>query len=63
MLKKYLIIIYLVMFSLNSYAAGSGDNDKPKVKSLIGQTLDDIGLTRYCCRRHFIGHIELIQYI
>ena len=33
MLKKYLIIIYLVMFSLNSYAAGSGDNDKPKVKS------------------------------
>jgi len=34
-----------------------------KTKSLIGQTLDDIGLTRYCCRRHFIGHIELIQYI
>jgi len=34
-----------------------------KIKSLIGQTLDEIGLTRYCCRRHFIGHIELIQYI
>lgn len=39
----------------------NGDNEN--LKSLIGQTLDDIGITRYCCRRHFIGHIELIQYI
>ena len=39
----------------------NGDNEN--LKSLIGQTLDDIGIKRYCCRRHFIGHIELIQYI
>ena len=39
------------------------DPEENKTKSLIGQTLDDIGLTRYCCRRHFIGHIELIEYI
>jgi DNA-directed RNA polymerase subunit N (RpoN/RPB10) len=34
-----------------------------KVKSNIGKALDDLGLIRYCCRRHFIGHKELIQFI
>ena len=33
MLKKYLIIFYFVMFSLNSFAAGTGDNGTSKVKS------------------------------
>lgn len=34
-----------------------------KAKSIKGEVLDELGLTRYCCRRHFIGHIELIQFI
>ena len=33
MLKKYLIILYFVMFSSNSFAAGTGDSGTSKVKS------------------------------
>ena len=25
------------------------------------KTLDDIGLERYCCRRMFVGHVDLID--
>ena len=40
------------------------ENEKSeKIKSNIGQVLDTIGITRYCCRRHFIGHVELIHLI
>ncbi len=33
MLKKYLIILYFVIFSSNSFAAGTGDSGTSKVKS------------------------------
>ena len=33
MLKKYLIILYFVMFCSNSFAAGTGDSSTSKVKS------------------------------
>jgi len=26
-----------------------------------GQVLNDLGFERYCCRRMFIGHIDLID--
>ena len=26
-----------------------------------GKVLDDLGITRYCCRRMFISHIELMD--
>lgn len=29
--------------------------EKPKA------VLDDLGLTRYCCRAVFLGHVELIE--
>jgi DNA-directed RNA polymerase subunit N (RpoN/RPB10) len=25
------------------------------------QALDEVGLERYCCRRMFIGHIDLLE--
>ncbi|MFL2493264.1 MAG: DNA-directed RNA polymerase subunit N [Candidatus Thalassarchaeum sp.] len=31
-----------------------GDSDK---------TLDDLGMERYCCRRMFIGHVDLVDEI
>jgi DNA-directed RNA polymerase subunit N (RpoN/RPB10) len=31
-----------------------GDTDK---------VLDDAGITRYCCRRMFVGHIDLLDEI
>lgn len=27
------------------------------------EVLDEIGLTRYCCRRVFLGHVDLIDEI
>ncbi len=26
-----------------------------------GETLDELGFLRYCCRRMFVGHIDLID--
>lgn len=28
-----------------------------------GKILDDLGLKRLCCRRHMLGHVELINII
>lgn len=32
-----------------------------KEKEDPGKVLDDIGMTRYCCRRMFISNVELID--
>jgi len=32
-----------------------------KIKT--GPILDKLGLTRYCCRRHMIAHVDLIHII
>uniref|UniRef100_A0A6C0CSY1 DNA-directed RNA polymerase subunit N n=1 Tax=viral metagenome TaxID=1070528 RepID=A0A6C0CSY1_9ZZZZ len=32
-----------------------------KIKT--GDLLDKLGLTRYCCRRHFLGHVDMMQVI
>ena len=26
-----------------------------------GEALDDLGFNRYCCRRMFVGHIDLVD--
>ena len=26
-----------------------------------GKVLDDLGFSRYCCRRMFVGHIDLVD--
>lgn len=26
-----------------------------------GKVLDDLGITRYCCRRMFLSHVEIID--
>lgn len=28
-----------------------------------GKLLDDLGLTKMCCRRHMLGHVDLIDII
>ena len=28
-----------------------------------GKVLDDLGVTRYCCRQVFLGHVQLIEKI
>lgn len=31
--------------------------------SIKGKVLDDLKLTKYCCRRHMLGHVDLIEII
>jgi len=35
------------------------NNKKEKVK----ETLDELGLERYCCRSQFLGHVDLLERI
>ena len=32
------------------------DGEKKPIESII---LDMVGLKRYCCRRHFVGHVNV----
>ena len=32
-------------------------------KTLEGKVMDDLGLVRYCCRRHLLTHVDLIEII
>lgn len=30
------------------------------IKTAEGKALDDIGMTKICCRRHFLSHVDLL---
>lgn len=34
-----------------------------KAKEEAGKVLDDLGVTRYCCRRMLLSHVEIIDEI
>lgn len=36
-------------------------NEKLKKGEKTKKALDELGLTRYCCRSMFLGHVELID--
>lgn len=38
-------------------------SDKFFDKNLKGKILDELGLTKMCCRRHMLGHVDLIETI
>lgn len=42
-------------------AKSTGTHVFDGVKS--GKVLDELGLTRMCCRRHMLGHVDLIEII
>lgn len=35
--------------------------DKVKSGEKVKEVLDDLGIERFCCRAHFIGHVDLIN--
>lgn len=41
------------------------DEDVPKHfdKTTSGKVLDELGLTKMCCRRHMLGHVDLTEII
>jgi DNA-directed RNA polymerase subunit N len=32
-------------------------------KSVKGAVLDELKLSKYCCRRHMLGHVDLVEII
>ena len=32
-------------------------------KTIEGKVMDNLGLKRYCCRRHILTHVDLIEII
>ena len=53
-----------------SAAASASKKKKEETEGLrdfdeirTGPILDKLGLTRYCCRRHMIAHVDLIEII
>jgi DNA-directed RNA polymerase subunit N (RpoN/RPB10) len=41
--------------------AGNPNRNFDEIRT--GPILDKLGLTRYCCRRHMIAHVDLINII
>lgn len=41
----------------------TGTTDKFFEKNAKGKVLDELGLTKMCCRRHMLGHVDLIETI
>jgi DNA-directed RNA polymerase subunit N len=37
------------------------DTSKKQDYSPYGKAMNDLGLTRYCCRRHMLGHVDVID--
>ncbi|DAC17456.1 MAG: DNA-directed RNA polymerase subunit N [Euryarchaeota archaeon] len=57
------MIIPIRCFSCGALIAHKWDefNDKVSAGIEVGQALDEVGLDRYCCRRMYLGHVELIH--
>ena len=36
-------------------------NDPTANKSIEGQVMDELNITRYCCRRHMLGNVNIIS--
>ena len=34
--------------------------EKTTEKTQEGKTMDELGLTKICCRRHFLTHVDIV---
>ncbi|MCS7142885.1 MAG: DNA-directed RNA polymerase subunit N [Aigarchaeota archaeon] len=57
-----------MMFPIRCFSCGSPIGDKwDEYKSMIdsgtepSKALDKLGITRYCCRRMFISHVDVME--
>ncbi|MDA0877437.1 MAG: DNA-directed RNA polymerase subunit N [archaeon] len=57
------MIIPVRCFSCGAVVAHVWEEYNAKVDGGMeqAQALDEVGLERYCCRRMFIGHIDLLE--
>ena len=40
-------------------ASGSKDTHPSFAKNPKGKIMDDLGITKICCRRHMLGHVDI----
>jgi len=51
-------------FSCGSVLAQNYDKYKELIKSKTAEeALDDLGVRRYCCRRMFMSHVDIVNQI
>ena len=71
-LKTYLLDGDNLRFGLNNDLGFSDEDRKENIlilgadeisKTPEGRALDKLGLIRYCCRRHVLTHVDLIEII
>jgi len=41
----------------------TGEKLHPSFQGNKGKILNELGITKICCRRHFLGHVDLIEII
>lgn len=60
-----MVIIPIRCFTCGALIADKWDEFARRVSSgeEPGKVLDDLGITRYCCRRMFLSHVDLINEI
>ena len=59
------MIIPIRCFSYGTVIAHKWEafNEKLAEGASVGDALDAVGFERYCCRRMYVGHIDLIEEI
>jgi DNA-directed RNA polymerase I, II, and III subunit RPABC5 len=59
------MIIPIRCFSCGTVIAHKWEafNEKLAEGASVGDALDAVGFERYCCRRMYVGHIDLIEEI
>ena len=59
------MIIPIRCFSCGTVIAHKWEafNEKLAEGASVGEALDHVGFERYCCRRMYVGHIDLIEEI
>ncbi|AUF82248.1 DNA-directed RNA polymerase subunit Rpb10/RpoN [Tetraselmis virus 1] len=47
------------------YEEKTAEIEDKKKEDMVSKekAMDDLGLVRYCCRRHFLGQVDLIEKI
>jgi DNA-directed RNA polymerase subunit N (RpoN/RPB10) len=56
-------LAYLEMVKENRRATGKTEMEyltTTTTKTAEGRALDDLGVKRQCCRRHFLTHVDLV---
>ncbi len=58
-----MVIIPVRCFTCGALIADKWEEFVKRVKNgeKPGKVLDDLGVKRYCCRRMFISHVDLIE--